>query len=1236
MANASDVKWTLWVYAGPGAISDIGAPPAGVALLAETVGAPTLLQQLTGEWPARRLALGLDVDVPPAERNLWRFLEWADNHTPKGSKRALIVLGDLLRAIGEAPKPVVAGVYRPPYPSIIKVKKGNNATAPDNWSSNSLPTPSYALGTTSKSAQQLIDMVKSNDKWAINFGEVTNYNHSLGWTYDKYYLWDAPNRQWVAGGYESNVFQYHGPAYTDIKEAPTATDPNNKIVTTIARSIDAVGPAEVDPSARRIDALAAALDGRSVALLATDNRELTQIAALRRLSAPTKVLLGAARTPLAALLDALRDNADPSPELLAKRAIAACGQGAVAVRSSKAPGLLAALDTLAGQVLFAGQGSTLMATVGDACRAGGDLSRLTKPLRKLDAIAAGEIEACASKIIVARGGPAPSSDAEPTIGINLDDTGLQLGPSSGWTSLLDKLGGHADADVLRRTLVDLQVLTVSERRASHGALASSAQVAAVLEYSGPAPDVEASGDFKRFVGEVLDRNHGVRHLALIVRGRWTPARSGCVTLDLERGKYLRIATLARCLRNELSRRGRGPLAAIIFEDPELLRIENAYELREVADVLLTASAGSQLPATEWLTKRMLDVVARCEQHAADALGITATDSIVPHVRTWRRDVAVRLADLLVTSDPKDTGPVALQGIDLRHIETLCRLFDRLCQRMFDNLDDPSVLAATHAGNAASLVEWINGVQMQGFWPFFQQGQASALAVGLHNDWGELYDWIAQSETARREGGAPFWIAPNFTEDRAADGYCSRLRISVGPHQPKCYRMLSFHQDVSFQALLAAARMLGGGGARQHWGLIKLGLAYAPLGQCCTQLEQLIAEPSAAHYFSALGDPPLLSFAIEKDQNEKGYVLSLQSSESQAALVRKHRVVDLQVVDRSLEGLTYVLSRSMASREGQEYLEGLGASLAEDVINDLREQLESARTRVLQTGRSSEAHLALELAPELMRYPWELMQMRVEDRYEMLAERFAVGRQMWSDRDVRPVRSNDSPIRVLIIADPQTTYGDLPAARIEGRQIQELCEAMSRDLHGKVEFDCDVSIGQLLTSTVLRQRVRTGNYDVLHFAGHGTFDARHPERSGWALTDRMLTVAELSNTLASCATPPWLIYANACSAGMFGEDAGGQYHGDVHGMAEACIRAGVSAYVAPLWRIHDESARLLANEFYRRLLLERSTVGVALQRARMQVRKTWAALRGDTGLGDVSWAGMMLFGNPGVRLRGTAG
>ncbi|MCX4242704.1 CHAT domain-containing protein [Paraliomyxa miuraensis] len=1007
---------------------------------------------------------------------------------------------------------------------------------------------------------------------------------------------------------------------------------------TLSGGLDDVGPADVDPTTRRIDALVSALDGHQVDLLVSDDRDLLQLAALRRLAPRTAVLMGARRSlggsglPLTVLLEALRRQADLGSEPLAAKAIEAAGHSAdlVGLRSSGAPALLAALDDFAS--LVPADDSPVRRGFGEAWNQsrGGDLATLTTKLKTIDDDRATTVEACAAATVIA---PSPG---EGQLGIGLDGPGMHLGSDSAWTRLVDAIGGSSDVAVARRTLEDMRTLTASTRRAQRLERMAPARAGLVLEYPDPARDgdVEPARDFARFSRQFLEC-HDARHVTLVIRGKWDARRPGSVTLS--DGASLPVVALARCLRGALGHRHRGPLAQLVFDDPELLRVENAYELRDVAYVLMATVPEAQPVTTQWLTQRVDEAVGRCEQRAADALE-TTTNSIPALEQVWRRDVAVRLAKYVALPEPDEAPAVALQAIDLRHLGGLCRLLDRLCHRMYDALDDELVLAATRAAEGApSLLEWINRVQVEGFMPFFRQGKGTATTRDLHDDWGQLYNWISGSEDACAESGAPLWIAPSFTTDRSPSGPGSRLRISVAPRLPRDYRSLSFNQDVALHALLTAARLLRGPDSQPYWRLISMGLAYGPSQPRHEQLERLVHEPGAAHYFVPLGAPPSMSLSIEQDQD--GYELRLTSSESRATLIAQRSFANLEHVRDSLEGLGYVMSGSMASGQGFEYVEGLGAGLAEDVLGRLRGELERQREILLGTGRCREAHLALQLPRELMPLPWELMQLPIHasgSGLEMLAERFAVGRQMWTDGGAPAVKRDPKVIRVLVVADPITNQGsELPGARMEGREVQQLCERLTEELRRVVAIECDVSIQETLTRTVLRQRLRSGRYDVLHFAGHGKF-ANTLDQSGWLLSDGWLTGRELSSTLSSCGAPPWLVYANACSAGLIDDAAPSQYHGNVHGMAEACIRAGVGAYVAPLWRIHDDSARLLANEFYRLLLLEDRTIGIALQRARMRVRKIWAVRRGDAGLGDISWAGMVLFGNPGARLRESSG
>ncbi|MCX4242703.1 hypothetical protein [Paraliomyxa miuraensis] len=183
MHTASEVEWTLWVFAGPGAFGGetpgqvlpladaVGELPVGVALLAETVGEPTLLQQLTGQWPCERLVRGLDVQaVPRAERNLGSFLAWAQALTPNGSKRALIVLGDVLHAIGEVPASLGWGVYRPPYPTQLTIKKGSTTTT---YSRDSRDPMQYNIPGQNATLLELVSDLKLDEE--VTFGSDGPY-----------------------------------------------------------------------------------------------------------------------------------------------------------------------------------------------------------------------------------------------------------------------------------------------------------------------------------------------------------------------------------------------------------------------------------------------------------------------------------------------------------------------------------------------------------------------------------------------------------------------------------------------------------------------------------------------------------------------------------------------------------------------------------------------------------------------------------------------------------------------------------------------------------------------------------------------------------------------------------------------------------------------------------------------------------------------------------------------------
>jgi CHAT domain-containing protein len=272
----------------------------------------------------------------------------------------------------------------------------------------------------------------------------------------------------------------------------------------------------------------------------------------------------------------------------------------------------------------------------------------------------------------------------------------------------------------------------------------------------------------------------------------------------------------------------------------------------------------------------------------------------------------------------------------------------------------------------------------------------------------------------------------------------------------------------------------------------------------------------------------------------------------------------------------------------------------------------------------------------MRHPWELL----HDGEALLGLRYALGRQVFTDlptlRQAR--RRAAGSLRVLVIGDPvfapafledlrrrrRPVPPQLPEARQEAHRVAREFERLRDELAGLPPLHLESVVGDTLGVTEMRERLRDGYHIIIHFSGHGVFRRGDPETSAWLLSDGELWAREIRNTLAGLEEPPWLVFANACEAGMDAGAPAGRYQGDVFGLATACINQGVAAYVAPLWPVPDVLAAELAANFYRELLLNRASVGEALRRAKVRAHTGTGA---GAGARHLAWAGFVLYGDP---------
>ena len=392
---------------------------------------------------------------------------------------------------------------------------------------------------------------------------------------------------------------------------------------------------------------------------------------------------------------------------------------------------------------------------------------------------------------------------------------------------------------------------------------------------------------------------------------------------------------------------------------------------------------------------------------------------------------------------------------------------------------------------------------------------------------------------------------------------------------------------------------------------------APMRACVLSLE-----PDAA------GETADGAAAEQVGPQAEAYRVRLEFAEREAFISETRSILDREELESLVSELVSLLKPGTPLTVADaNRIESLGATLGEDILGELG-------TRLAEAGAApGQIHLQLQIPRRLMKYPWELM--HYKDGW--LSEHFAMGRQVVSRMSAARMRSRvPGPLRALVIGNPRTTETSLAYAAEEAAAIAQAFEALAAETDGLLEFkrDRDALINQDLTRNELRDLLRYGNYDIIHFAGHAAFDARHGGSSGWLLTDGRLTARAIRNTLRWRDTQPWLVYANACEAATEADSTPTMYQNDVFGLASAFLDHGVSVFVGPLWRINDHVAARIAKTFYKQLLKERQTVGEALRIAKVETKAdTFDRLRAaddpdrpGNRVENVSWAGLVLYGN----------
>ena len=154
---------------------------------------------------------------------------------------------------------------------------------------------------------------------------------------------------------------------------------------------------------------------------------------------------------------------------------------------------------------------------------------------------------------------------------------------------------------------------------------------------------------------------------------------------------------------------------------------------------------------------------------------------------------------------------------------------------------------------------------------------------------------------------------------------------------------------------------------------------------------------------------------------------------------------------------------------------------------------------------------------------------------------------------------------------------------------------------------------------MRGLLRSGRFDVLHFAGHGYFDPNRPGESGLLCAgDEVLRGMDLDGI----GDLPALVFFNACEAARVRRRTAARRSPPRQAtrrpstsLAEAFLVGGVANFLGTHWPVGDDAALAFSTSLYPALLSGRP-LGTAIRDARRAVQAK----------GSSDWADYVHYGN----------
>ena len=286
------------------------------------------------------------------------------------------------------------------------------------------------------------------------------------------------------------------------------------------------------------------------------------------------------------------------------------------------------------------------------------------------------------------------------------------------------------------------------------------------------------------------------------------------------------------------------------------------------------------------------------------------------------------------------------------------------------------------------------------------------------------------------------------------------------------------------------------------------------------------------------------------------------------------------------------------------LRALGGELLDSLIP---ERLQ----RVLWENRDAiESIMVISTEPFI---PWELLHLKDPDQRHLPTETRFLG-QMGL---VRWLHDAGWPPDTLAIRNGRAYYA-IPQYRKPDRLPETLVE---REFLER-EFNAAAVDAR---SNAVRDLIENGDFDLLHFAGHG--EAAHDNVSDsrlmlegtvkkrqYAPTFLSARVVQHFGNMKTADNRP-MIVLNACEVGRLGYGLT-----DVAGFAQAFLQRGAGVFVGPLWSVGDSPASTFVIVLYKELVRGKNMAQASIK-AREAARAT----------GDATWLAYAVYGHPHLRI-----